>query len=77
MILLNIFFLILVIAGLFLFAHGLSNNGNLSVLFGSLFVLVPMVWLTIGNEFIVFAPVLALLMIYVLQRKGVIKPKEV
>ena len=77
MILLNIFSFILVIAGLFLFAHGLSTNGNLSVLFGSLFVLVPMVWLTIGNEFIALAPVLALLMIYVLQRKGVIKPKEV
>ena len=77
MILLNIFFLILALAGLFLFANGLSTNGNLSILFGSLFVLVSMVWLTIGNEFIVFAPVLALVIIYVLQRKGVIKPKEV
>ncbi len=77
MVLLNIFFFILVIAGLFLFAHGLSTNGNLSVLFGSLFVLVPMVWLTIGNEFIALAPVLALVIMYVLQHKGVIKPKEV
>ncbi|CAM4338867.1 hypothetical protein [Jeotgalicoccus halotolerans] len=77
MILLNIFFLILVIAGLFLFAHGLSTNGKLSVLFGSLFVLVPLVWLTIGNEFIALAPILALVIIYVLQRKSVIKPKEV
>lgn len=62
---------------MFLFAHGLSTNGNLSVLFGSLFVLVPMVWLTIGNEFIALAPVLALVIMYVLQHKGVIKPKEV
>ncbi|WP_213809928.1 hypothetical protein [Jeotgalicoccus sp. WY2] len=73
MILLDISILILAAAGLFLFASGLNKNNGLSAYFGSLFVLAPMVWMTIGSVFLSFTPVLALIIIYVLQKKGLLE----
>ncbi len=77
MILLDIFFLILATGGLFLFAYGLNTNSSLSVFFGSLFVLAPIAWLTLGVAFLPLTPVLALVIIYVLQRRKLLEPIKV
>ena len=77
MVLLDIFFLILATGGLLLFAYGLDTNSSLSVFFGSLFVLVPIAWLTFGVDFLPLTPVLALLIIYVLQRRNLLEPGRV
>lgn len=77
MMLLDIFFLILAIGGLFLFATGLNTNSSLSVFFGSLFVLAPIAYLTLGVAFLPLTPVLALVIIYVLQRRKFLEPVKV
>lgn len=73
MVLLDIFFLILTICGLLLFAYGLKINSSLSVFFGSLIALAPVSWLTFGVGFLPMIPVLALVIIYVLQKKGILE----
>lgn len=77
MVLLDIFFLILATGGLLLFAYGLNKNSGLSAYFGSLLVFAPMAWLTLGVAFLPMTPVLALLIIYVLQRRNLLEPGRV
>lgn len=77
MILLDIYFLILSTGGLLLFAYGLNTNSSLSVFFGSLFVLAPIACLTLGVAFLPLTPVLALVIIYVLQRRSLLEPSRV
>lgn len=60
----NTFLLALAITGLILFAYGLKNEQKLSAFFGIIILLVPLIYLTIGINFIAAAPIIGLLIIY-------------
>ena len=66
----NIFLLILAIIGLILFTNSLKKEQKLSAFFGTIMLLTPLIYLTIGVEFIPMTPPIGLLIIHYFSSVG-------
>lgn len=68
--LLNILFMVLIIAGLLLFIYGFQKKSRLVLLLGGVATLTPLYYFVIGwNPFIVFVPPIALIISDLVIRK--------
>lgn len=64
MIFLSILLFVFSIIGLGLLIYGLKKEGKISAIFGTVFLIAPIIYLTIGVEFVALTPIISLLVIY-------------
>lgn len=60
----SILLLVFSIIGLGLLTYGLKKDGKISAIFGTVFLMAPIIYLTIGVEFVALAPVMSLFVNY-------------